>query len=34
MKYHRTEGRITAKTKEEVARKLARLLDTNIHHRQ
>ena len=32
IKHHLTEGRITLKTKEELARELDRLLDTDMHN--
>ena len=32
MKYRRTEGNIVPKTKEELARELDKLLDTDIHN--
>ena len=32
MKHHHTEGSIALKTKEELARELDRLLDTDMHN--
>jgi len=32
MKHHRTKGSIALKTKEELARELDKLLDTDVHN--